>query len=93
VDFVRATILVSQPRQSRPNLSPTRPDDVASLTSREIDVLRLLDGRHTNRELAQLLSITEETVRLHTWSICAWRGDEKRWPTAPRAGRDGARHP
>jgi DNA-binding NarL/FixJ family response regulator len=68
---VRATTLVSQPRQSRPDLGSTRPDDVVSLTWREIDVLHLLNGRHTNREIAQLLSITEETVKTRTSSIYA----------------------
>ena len=42
-----------------------------SLTWREIDVLRLLDGRYTNREIAHLMSITEETVKKHTSSIYA----------------------
>jgi LuxR family maltose regulon positive regulatory protein len=46
-----------------------RTSDVVSLTWRELDVLHLLDARHTNREIADLLSIAEETVKKHTANI------------------------
>src|SRR5262249_22120052 len=54
---------------SLPDRSSDPPDDVVSLTWRELDVLHLLDGRHTNREIAQLLSIAEETVKKHAVNI------------------------
>jgi ATP/maltotriose-dependent transcriptional regulator MalT len=56
---------------SLPELTATRPDHVVSLTWRELDVLHLLDGRHTNREIAHLLSIAEETVKKHVANIYA----------------------
>ncbi|HEY2705937.1 MAG TPA: response regulator transcription factor [Candidatus Dormibacteraeota bacterium] len=40
-----------------------------ALTAREIDVLRLMAGGHTNREIASRLSIGEETVRTHVKHI------------------------
>ena len=45
--------------------------DPVALTWREIDVLHLLDARHTYREIARLLGITEETVAKHTSKMYA----------------------
>ncbi len=39
------------------------------LTTREIDVLRLIAGGHANKEIAARLSITEETVKSRVKSI------------------------
>jgi DNA-binding NarL/FixJ family response regulator len=41
----------------------------ANLSSRELDVLRLLVGGKRNREIASSLDITEGTVKLHVSSI------------------------
>ncbi|MBL8160459.1 MAG: response regulator transcription factor [Anaerolineae bacterium] len=41
----------------------------SNLTAREIDVLRLLVGGNTNREIAEILVISEETVKSHVASI------------------------
>ena len=41
----------------------------ASLSSRELEVLRLLVGGKRNREIANALDITEGTVKLHVSSI------------------------
>jgi len=41
----------------------------ASLSGRELDVLRLLVGGKRNREIASALDITEGTVKLHVSSI------------------------
>jgi ATP/maltotriose-dependent transcriptional regulator MalT len=39
------------------------------LTWRELDVLYLMDGHHTNKEIAQRLGISEETVKTHAANI------------------------
>jgi two-component system NarL family response regulator len=39
------------------------------LSTRELDVLRLLVGGKRNREIASILDITEGTVKLHVSSI------------------------
>jgi len=39
------------------------------LTEREIDVLRQLARGYTNREIADALSISEETVKTHVGNI------------------------
>jgi two-component system NarL family response regulator len=41
----------------------------ATLSTRELDVLRLLVGGKRNREIASALDITEGTVKLHVSSI------------------------
>jgi len=49
-----------------------------ALTSREIDVLRLIAGGNANKEIAAQLSITEETVKGHVKGILAKLGANDR---------------
>jgi DNA-binding NarL/FixJ family response regulator len=49
-----------------------------SLTSREIDVLRLIAGGNANKEIAAQLSITEETVKGHVKNILSKLGANDR---------------
>ena len=49
-----------------------------ALTPREIDVLRLVAGGNTNKEIAAQLSLTEETVKSHVRSILAKLGASDR---------------
>jgi DNA-binding NarL/FixJ family response regulator len=49
-----------------------------SLSSREIEVLRLIAGGNANKEIAALLSITEETVKGHVKNILAKLGANDR---------------
>jgi len=51
-------------------------DDV--LTLREIDVLRLIAGGNSNKEIAAQLSITEETVKGHVKNVLAKLGANDR---------------
>lgn len=44
---------------------------VNDLTERETDVLRQLAHGHTNREIATLLTVTEETIKTHIGNILA----------------------
>jgi DNA-binding NarL/FixJ family response regulator len=44
------------------------------LTSRELDILRLMAGGHNNREIADALSITEGTVKNYVSSILSKLG-------------------
>jgi len=41
------------------------------LSAREIEVLRLIAGGNANKQIADLLSITEETVKGHVKNILA----------------------
>lgn len=51
---------------------PTAPPPASlSLTARELEILQLMATSATNREIAQQLVISEETVRKHTKNILA----------------------
>ena len=58
-------------RHVPPELASRLADRVshATLSCREVDVLRLLAGGKRNREIASVLDITEGTVKLHVSSI------------------------
>jgi DNA-binding NarL/FixJ family response regulator len=49
-----------------------------NLTSRELDVLRLIAAGNANKEIACQLSISEETVKSHVTSILAKLGANDR---------------
>ncbi len=50
----------------------------AGLTDREVDVLRLLAGGHSNRSIARALSVSEATVRTHALNIYGKTGVHSR---------------
>jgi len=57
------------PVSSLPSRDPAAPNLVDALTWRELDVLQLMDGHYTNKEIARLLSISDETVKKHAQNI------------------------
>jgi DNA-binding CsgD family transcriptional regulator/tetratricopeptide (TPR) repeat protein len=60
----RARLRIDEP-QPAPEPTPQADDELAALTSRELEVLTELAGGHTNREIAQRLFISEKTVGVH----------------------------
>ena len=61
----------------------------SELTSRELDVLRLLGAGATNKQIAATLHITERTARTHVSNILAKIGLHSRTQAALWATREG----
>jgi LuxR family maltose regulon positive regulatory protein len=57
------------PVSSLPSRDPVAPNLGEALTWRELDVLQLMDGHYTNKEIGRLLSISDETVKKHAQNI------------------------
>ena len=72
-------------RDRRAGASTRKP----SLSARELDVLRLIVDGHTDREIADTLSIGVRTVHTHVTSILNKLGVTSRTAAATRAVRDG----
>lgn len=64
-----APIAVSVPQAPEPQRQPAEPDNPDELTSREIEVLRLIADRRTNQEIADELYISVRTVERHVTNI------------------------
>jgi DNA-binding NarL/FixJ family response regulator len=60
-----------------------------SLTRREQEVLQLLSRGHTNKEIARLLGISDNTAKFHVNAILAKLGAESRTEAVVRAARLG----
>lgn len=68
------------PRIMQPNIS-----ELNELTDRELDVLKLLTKENTNIEIAQILNISERTVRCHLENIYGKLGVKSRTGAAIQA--------
>ena len=71
--------------------APRPPAD--ALTTRELDVLRLVGEGRANKEIATALDLSERTVRTHVSSILGKLGLSSRTQAALWAAREGARGP
>jgi DNA-binding NarL/FixJ family response regulator len=66
----QAPIPVKAPAESTPSAStPSSPTSIASLTARELEILRLLATGLTSAQIAEKLSISLLTVNTHVRSI------------------------
>ncbi|HXW05427.1 MAG TPA: response regulator transcription factor, partial [Vicinamibacterales bacterium] len=61
----------------------------AQLSTRELEVLRLLVGGRRNREIASTLDISEGTVKIHVSSILGKLGATDRTEAVTRALQRG----
>ena len=75
--------------ESRPAPAPATPDILDDLSQREIEVLRLLAAGKSNREIADALCISLNTVATHVRNILAKTGAANRTEAAAYALRHG----
>ena len=72
------------PAPAFPHLEPADP-----LTERELEVLRLMTGGYSNREIARALRVAEGTVKNHVSSILSKLGVRDRTRAVLQAARAG----
>jgi DNA-binding NarL/FixJ family response regulator len=63
---------------ARAPAAPPQPGDEKDLTQRESEVLRLIAGGRSNREIARALFVSEATVKTHVNRIFAKTGSRDR---------------
>ena len=82
-------------RRARIGTAPDRPDGavLASLTSREREVLRLIAAGRSNREIASVLFIAPKTASVHVSNILGKLGASSRTEAAAIAHREGLAGP
>jgi DNA-binding CsgD family transcriptional regulator len=76
-------------RPAHKNVLPGRRRHPAGLTERELDVLRLIVGGHTDRKIAAHLFISTNTVGVHVSRVLAKLGVSRRGQVAERARQLG----
>jgi two-component system nitrate/nitrite response regulator NarL len=76
---IAAAIRSVATREAAPAVGPdARVTNRSELTSRELDVLRLVSKGHTNREIGDQLGLSLETVKTHLTKICTKLGASNR---------------
>jgi DNA-binding NarL/FixJ family response regulator len=68
---------------------PSRPSSAANLTSRELEVLRLVSQGRANAEIAEELCLSSHTVKRHVANILAKLHQRSRLDAVMHAIRDG----
>ncbi len=72
----------AEPASSTTRANLTLPEPI---TPRELEILKLLRGPASKKEIAMLLNISYLTVRRHTANIYRKLGVNGRWPAVARA--------
>ncbi len=63
--------------------------DTNPLTIRELEVLRMVAGGHSNADIAKELVVSPHTVERHVYNICSKIGVHNRVEAATWATRNG----
>ncbi len=80
---------IGVPSAAEADVDPGASGPLASLTSRELDVLRLLAAGHSNKEIGTELFISPKTASVHVSNILAKLNAASRTEAAAIAHRDG----
>lgn len=92
VDIVRCVASGQSPMPSRVATLLARRTGQAELTAREVDVLELIAKGFRNREIADTLQITEQTIKVHVRNIFAKLHVQDRTAAVSVALRRGILH-
>ncbi len=84
--FVTSTASTASPG---PVVEPTSAPLPNGLSAREIEVLRLVAGGHSNREIGERLFISQNTAANHVRSILQKTASANRAEATAFAGRNG----
>ena len=74
--------------QAPPDGGP-RTDQIARLTQRQVEVLRLISDGESNKEIARALTLSPATVKAHVAAVIAVLGATNRTEAAARARETG----
>jgi LuxR family maltose regulon positive regulatory protein len=88
VDYIRHILAAFPDSRPMSNITPSQ-HLIESLTEREMEVLGLLAQRLSNKEIAQILFISAETVKRHTINIYQKLGVESRRQAVAKASALG----
>ena len=67
--FSHSIYLPSRVAAAAPAAAPAEKNDLADLTRRELEILRLVAEGYSNSQLARMLWVTEQTVKFHLSNI------------------------
>jgi two-component system nitrate/nitrite response regulator NarL len=74
--------LIAQVEAWRHAAPPQAPRKIDSLTTRQVEILGMIAQGHANREIAERLSITEGTVKVHISALLKRLGVSSRLQAA-----------
>jgi DNA-binding NarL/FixJ family response regulator len=92
--FQRARPAAAAQPQSAERNAEHALEETAGLTARELEILRLASKGHTNAQLANMLSVTERTIRFHLSNTyrkleVSNRTEASRWAMVHGVGTQG----
>ena len=84
------SVYLAGPKERAHAATTETPEVLGKLTRRELEILQLVSGGRSNRQVAQILWITDQTVKFHLANIYRKLGVRSRFEAARWARRTGS---